>query len=102
MLHLAQKYAEWSVGGPKVQKEKFAHVGMEFTRAADLSAHLTREDFADAPNPIPAEPEMRASRQRPPSMEDTGGVAPVGNGVVTRHLCAACAAGSENKWFLGK
>ena len=28
----------------------------------------TREDFTNAPNPIPASPELRASRQRPVAM----------------------------------
>ena len=54
----------------KVQEKSPVHAGMEMSQSNDFSVQLAHGDFANALKPMPTTPELRASRQRPLSIEE--------------------------------
>ena len=70
VLHLATGNSGRRFGvleGPQVG---FAHAGVEWTQATDISAQLIREKFTNALTATPAMAELRPSRQRLLSMTE--------------------------------
>ena len=67
---LVREYLGRRFGDLKVQEKNFVHAGMELTQDDDLSVKLTQEKFMDALNPTPITPSLRASHQRPLSMDE--------------------------------